>query len=139
MSQKYPNMEKLDRLMDDAVDEILNMSDEEVLEEFGEDVENTDARIAVLENIVNEQVSIHRRSRLIAAREAIDMGKDAQVVPIRDMSRDQMLDSLVRVIEKHGNKDLTMAARDGNGMSDDDLASYLEDMRELGYFEEDDS
>ena len=136
VSSKYPNLEKLSRLVDDAVEAVLNMTDEEVLEQLGNPSDDPYARVDALKKKVNEQVSVQRRSRLIAARAAIDAEQAAPVVPIRNMSRDQLVDALVSIIEKHGNTDLTMAARDGNGMSDEDLASYLEDMQELGYFDE---
>lgn len=138
MKSKTANSEKLDRLLDDAIDDILNMSDEELIAAIDLDSSQIEDRVGILKQRVYTLISDQRRARMIAARESIDRQIESRTARFQKMSRDQMTETLVRALKRQEDGHLTMAARDGDGMSDEDMATYLEDLFELGVITEDD-
>lgn len=126
----------LARLTDLLVEDILAMTDEEILaeaEEMGEDPVRVDEGVRRLcERAIAEQA----KAKLIAARVAVDKDRGqspARPALVRDARVARQL--LNETISRHPEaaRRLTMAARKGGeDISDNDVFSLLEDLEELG-------
>ena len=129
----------LDRLANALVDDILNDSDEVILAEAKE--EGVDpARLAdEVRQLFERTTAEAGKARLAAAKRAAADARqsDARVASLdsADARRryDAMIDQDRRLTEK-----LTLAARKGEGLSERDIESAIEDLAELGAFDEED-
>lgn len=134
--KKNPDREGLDRLADALIDDILNASDEEILEEFrenGGDPEQLAAdMLALFERsvmIANKRHLTEARAGATADRAAADSRKKlAMPVNIEEMRRQ------LRAVKSDPNapEKLTLAARKESELSDADIVSLMEDLFELG-------
>ena len=129
----------LDRLTDALVDDILDASNEELLAEVAEDGIDLAGRVGKLREVFEGAVTEVGKAKLAAARRAAANAErsGARVVRIdRDDSRrryDAMIAQDPNLTEK-----LTLAARKGEGQSERDIESAIEDLAELGAFDEED-
>ena len=129
----------IDRLADELVADIMIMSDAELLAEVeaeGLSAENEAGRIR---GIVSGAITRAAKSRLKAARAEIDRAAriprgQVHQLPIRDRAA---------VLVRFANDDaklksrLTIAARNGEGITEKEMDDILADLRELGAIDED--
>jgi hypothetical protein len=122
----------LDRLADGLVDDILNASDEDILAELTEEHGNP-ARLAAEMRALFERTALEGgKAKLAAARQA---AAEARHKGITVLSIDPA--EARRRYERMTPK-LTLAARKGEGQSERDVDSSIEDLAELGAFDEED-
>lgn len=129
----------IDRLADELVADIMSMSDAELLAEVeaeGLDAEDEANRVRGLISAATGQAA---KARLKAARAEIDRAAGStwgQVhrLPLRDRAA---------VLARFANDDaklksrLTMAARNGEGITENEMDDILANLRELGAIDED--
>ena len=129
----------LDRLADELVADVMSLSDPDVLAEIkaeGLDPQKEAERIRAL---VAAATARSGRARLVAARAEIDRSAmsartNIHQLPLRDRAA---------VLARFANDDvklksrLTMAARNGDGITEQEMDSILADLRELGAIDED--
>lgn len=125
----------IDRLADVLVEDILNATDAEILAEAKEDGIDPATTTARLKDVYKKALAEVRKSRLAAARVAVDddyRGGRSETVTCLDSvaSRKRVEAVLKQNPETH--KKLTLAARNGEGLSDSDMQNMLEDLEELG-------
>lgn len=123
----------LDRLAASLVDDILNMTDEEILAEVVADGEDTKRIAQETKDIFERAVVTCGKSRLATARKSVltDRQQVSKVFRIDPSAARQKLENILRQHPETRNK-LTLAARNGEGLSDSDVISMLEDFGELG-------
>jgi hypothetical protein len=133
----------LDRLADFLVDDILSMSDEDVLAEFREAHGDPDHNAAELRALFEKSVLISNKKRLAAAKAGIIENRRPPILSLSTATPIDMQAARARlrtVINTPGlPQKITLAARKESELSDADIIGILEDLRELGILAPDDS
>ncbi len=129
----------LDRLADGLADDILNASDEEILAEAKEDGIDPAEIADHLREIFERAVTEAGKAKLAAARRGVAeaRGSRARVIRIDRADARDSYDAMIAQDPKLTKK-LTLAARKGEGQSERDIDSAVEDLAELGAFDEED-
>jgi hypothetical protein len=129
----------IDRLADELVADIMSMSDAELLAEVEAEGLSAEAEAGRIRGIVSGAITRAAKSRLKAARAEIDRAAriprgQVHQLPIRDRAA---------VLVRFANDDaklksrLTIAARNGEGITEKEMDDILADLRELGAIDED--
>ncbi len=142
MSKKNPEREGLDRLADALVDDIMNASDEEILEELRESRIDLETNAAEMLELFEKSVTIANKRRLTQAKAAATAKRAAATskrpaVPI-DIEEARRRLRAVRY-NPNASEKVTLAARNESELSDADIISLMEDLFELGAVQPDDS
>lgn len=131
--------EELDRLADALVENILDATDQEILDEAQEDYGNTKSgadEVRALFQLAKTKVA---KGRLEAARKglAADQARaHGKILPF-DITRSRQIVTKFAADDSGLHGKLTMAARKGEELSDQDIQGIIEDMIELGILSED--
>jgi len=123
----------LRRLADALAEDVLSAPDSEILEEAAE-IHGDPAKLAAdMLKLFEQTMSKQGKERLAAAREAVAAGRrrSAAIVRLPPAEARRRLQQLIAADPETARK-LTIAARKGEGLSDDDVRSMLEDFEELG-------
>jgi len=129
----------IDRLADELVADIMIMSDAELLAEVEAEGLSAEDEAGRIRGIVSGAITRAAKSRLKAARAEIDRAAriprgQVHQLPIRDRAA---------VLVRFANDDaklksrLTIAARNGEGITEKEMDDILADLRELGAIDED--
>jgi hypothetical protein len=129
----------LDRLVDALVDDILNTSDEDILAEF-RDAGGDPERFATSMRASFENILIAaNKKRLDAAKAGLASSARSPTGTSGVIDIAAARANLHRVLNEPGMPvKLTLAARNESEMSDSDVISMIEDLRELGVLVSDD-
>ena len=130
---KMKNRFALDRLAKSLVDDILSMTDEELLAEAKADGENPKEIAQATRNIFDRAVTSCGKTRLAVAKRAVlgDRQRISSVVRLDPSTARQKLEEVLTQHPETRSK-LTLAARKGEGLSDEDVFGMLKDLEELG-------
>ena len=128
----------LDQLLDELTDDLMRLSDAELLAELEADGMDAEGEAKAARTAIGAGVARAGRSQLKAARAAVDRERKARVVglPVRAERRIEVLTRFAKHDPKLKSR-LTMAARGGTGMTEAEADSILADLRELGAIDED--
>ena len=129
----------LDRLADELVADVMRLSDAELLAEIEAEGLAPQKEAERLRAMVAMAMAQGGKVRLVAARAEVDrsvkVGRtNIHQLPLRDRAA---------VLARFANDDaklksrLTMAARNGDGITEQEMDSILADLRELGAIDED--
>lgn len=118
---------------DALVDDLLNLSDAEVLAEADEDGLDPEVQAAELRARITEAVLQSGKARLLAAKTSLKQlqAQSTNTSPVRVQDRSRVFARFAGDDAQLGTR-LTMAARNGEGASDRELESILRDLRDLG-------
>ena len=125
--------EALLRLADAMADDVLKVSDAELLAEAAEDGEDPQALAAAMRRHFDQIESETGKARMAAARAALNAQQlrpeaISQLDPAN--ARRRLQQALAQSPETA--RKLTLAARKGEDLSDDDVLAILEDLADLG-------
>jgi hypothetical protein len=131
----------LDRLADFLVDDILSVSDEDVLAEFREMHGDPDQNAAEMRALFERSVLISNKKRLAVAKAGVAESHNSSISSAATPIDMQAARARLRtIIDTPGlPQKFTLAARKENELSDADILGMLEDLRELGILPADDS
>ena len=120
------------RVVDALVEDILNTPDQDIMSEAAQDHADPAAVAAQTRSLFDKAAALAGRSRLAAAKKAL-----AARVPAGSGTRLDPAAARHRLEGILGSKPgtagrLTLAARNGQGLSDADVNSMLDDLAELG-------
>jgi hypothetical protein len=123
----------LRRLADALAEDVLSAPDSEILEEAAEIHGDPEKLAADMLKLFEQTASEQGKERLAAAREAVaaERRRPAGVFRLPPAEARRLLQQLIAADPETARK-LTVAARKGEGLSDDDVQSMLEDFEELG-------
>ena len=123
----------LGRLADALAEDILNAPDEQVLADAAEIYGDTDKLAADMLRLFEQTASEQSKAKLVAARAAIaaDRRRPARAARLDPAEARRRLQRLLSADPETARK-LTLAARKGETLSDDDVYSMLEDFEDLG-------
>lgn len=138
--KRQSDREALDRLADALVEDILKTSDQDILAETTEDTGDPAAVAAEVRALFEKAVTKTEKARLAAAKRAVAAERDqpAVVTPFDPAKARLRLNRIIANDDPETARKLTLAARKGEGLSDDDVRGMLEDMEELGILPADD-
>lgn len=131
--------ESLGRLADALVDDILNASDEIIVAETAEDGVDPAKFAAEMRALFERTAMEAGKAKLAAAKQAATNARrtGAGLVKIDPADARRRYDAMIA--EDRGlTEKLTLAARKGEGQSERDIDNTIEDLAELGAFDEED-
>jgi hypothetical protein len=133
MSQQRIHDEMLERLGDALVEDILETSDEDILKEAATDYGDINREAERLRAVYVKSRATAAKKRLQSAQEAIKQQKERRgnVLYMDPKNARRKLDTLLRD-HPDAASGLTLAARKGQDLSDEDVLGMLEDLEELG-------
>ncbi len=120
----------MEALRDALVENVLSMTDEEILAEAKEDNVDVDADLRRFRTLFEAGNKIAAKAKLKAAQAAVANNVFSNVTSI-DPAKYAKYDAAVRA-GKIGTSQLTLAARNGSELSDADRRKIIEDLIELG-------
>jgi hypothetical protein len=131
MESERASHERLRRLADFFVEDVLSASDEEILAELdGEG--GADALKAEMTADVEAAKTRLGKAKLAAARRAVSADR-TQRHSRQEFGPDQARKRLTDAVKGHAaSSRLTLAARDGQSIPDEDLEGLIEDATDLG-------
>lgn len=129
----------IDRLADEFVDDILNLSDDEVLAEFREDGGDPERHAAKMRSMFENRLLAANKARMSAAKAGVASSRRVEKrlsVPVVDIAdaRARLRALIARADSIPG---LTLAARKEDELSDSDVVGMLEELAELGLLDGD--
>lgn len=127
----------LNQLIDEAVEDLMKLSDAELMAELAEEGVDPEAEAQSARNAIAVGIARAGRARLVAARTAVDRDRTARVVraPVPVALRASILERFANDDPKLKSR-LTMAARNGEGITEQEIDSILADLRELGVIDD---
>ena len=139
-SRKPTASEELEHIEDALVETLLNATGQELRDEMTAAGINPDACIAEAEAAISSARAESSRRRLEDARTALNAWR-ARSGSTGDTEREKAKARLQRLRSSDSALDLkmTMAARNGEGLSERDLEGLIEDMAELERLEREES
>jgi hypothetical protein len=121
----------LDRLKQALVDDVLQETDLEILEEFSEQHGSPDATAIQMGALFEKTVLIANKQRLAAARAGAVDAKGIETTVSLPIAEARAV--LHRTLAAHADDDrFTLAARKETELSDSDVLDMLQAMKELG-------
>lgn len=139
-NKKLTSLEQLERLTDSLVNDIIELSDEEVLEEAKELFDDPSLEIERLKNIISNAVLKSAKTKLADAKNKVNQHKQqstkSNVIPITIAQKRTAIQNFLTKDPELQQK-LTLAARKGEGIqTENDIDGMFEDMLELGLIDE---
>lgn len=135
MTRPKNDIERLRTLIDAVEESILNASDEEILEDICLEGRDPDQVARSVQNMIGAKIKAHRQQKLKAAREGyarVSQNRRSPLATLKDpVARRALLERIIATRDDLP-AGITMAFRQGGEMSDEDVASLLEDLSQLG-------
>jgi hypothetical protein len=139
-NKKITSIEQLDRLTDSLVNDIIELSDEEILDDAKEQFDNPLVEVERLKGVLNSALLRVAKTKLTDAKNKVNAYKQEAVKSnIVHLS----IAEKQTIIKNFTSKDpdlkqkLTLAARKGEGIqTENDIEGMYEDMVELGLIDE---
>ena len=127
--------ERLQVLTDALEESILAATDEEILEDVVLQGRDYEAAAQLVRNMIGAQIKAHRQQKLKAAREGharVSQKRRGPLAALKDPIARRALLEHIMATRNDLPTGLTMAFREGGEMSDEDVASVLDDLAQLG-------
>ena len=123
--------EQFDRLSDELIDDIINTPDSEILQEVKEDYGKSDYLANKFRNILEKSKIEVGKQKLQLAKEELRKKNNQNQIVIQDDTNAK--ERLLKYIKENPGKfdEITLAARNGNDISEEDAKGILEDLKEL--------
>ncbi|WP_457670740.1 hypothetical protein [Thiolapillus sp.] len=140
MNAKRTSSQKLETLIDDAVESVMAMTEEELRQSFHEAGTDLETEAAWVAELISSKVTVPKESLVELSRKALDEGGASKFtfrLPDTVEERRALFDQL-RARPGLLDPALMMAFRDANDLSDQDIEGILENLGELGLLDETD-
>jgi len=139
-NKKITSLEQLDRLADSLVTDIIELSDEEILDDANEQFNNTTAEVDRLKSVINNALLLAAKTKLTNAKNSVNAYKREavknNVIHLSTAEKHTIIKNYTTRDPELQQK-LTLAARKGEGIqTENDIEGMFEDMVELGLVDE---
>ena len=139
-SKKLTGIEKLENLADVLVEDILNMSNEELITQAKEQFDDPKAEADHIRDLFSKAMLQTSKDKLAKAQAAVSVhkskGNTVTVIQLSSAQKKTVIDRFVGNDQQLQQK-LTMAARNGKGIqTENDIDSLVEDLIELEIIDE---
>lgn len=132
MTEQKKGSDGLRNLRRTLVEDVLQATDEDILEQFAEDFGPPPANAARMRALFARAVLGANKARLAAARDGVEASKTS-ALPSAPISLSDARQRLKEVLTEHaGDPAFTLAARKEGELSDADILDMLQALRELG-------
>lgn len=140
MTTKLTNLEQLERLTKVLVEDIIELSDEEILSEAQEQFDDPIAEIKRLRDVINKALLRAAKTKLTTAKNQVNVYKQESpknnVVHLSITEKHTAIKNFT-TLDPELQQKLTLAARKGDGIkTENDIEGMFEDMVELGLIDE---
>jgi hypothetical protein len=139
-NKKLTSIEQLDRLTDSLVNDIVELSDEEILNDAKEQFDNPIVEIERLKGVINNALLQVAKTKLTDAKNKVNAYKQETVksnVVRLSIAEKQTIIKNFTTKDPDLKQKLTLAARKGEGIqTENDIEGMYEDMVELGLIDE---
>lgn len=127
------NFKEFENLTDELLKDLLEATDEEILAEAVEDGVDIDQAVVSVRSLIEQNRYKIAQEQIISQK----AGKPSQKGKIIDIAKARK--KVTQALERNPNyaDSLTMAARSGKNLPDEDILGCYEDMLELGLIKED--
>lgn len=135
MTRKPDNKPDLFRFADALVDDLMAVSDEDLLSEVREDGANPEALAKELREKIEARIAADNKARLASAREEMNAARAARAssgVVSLPLARKQQILGQFAANDGQLRQRLTMAARKGEGASEREVDDILRNLLDLG-------
>lgn len=130
--------EKLGRLAEALADNAMRVSDDEIHAEMREEHGSVEAAADRVRGVISVAIARSGRRKFEAARAEMKKARkasDATVLPLSIVDKRRIVERYAANDGPLGRK-LTLAARNGQEMSEAELDSFIEDLRDIGAIDE---
>jgi Mg2+ and Co2+ transporter CorA len=126
------NFKKLENLADELLKDLLEATDEEIIAEAVEDGIDVNQAVASVHSLIEQSRYMIAQENIRAQKTELSSQK-GKVIDIGEARK-----KVIKALEQNPNyaDSLTMAARSGKNLPDEDILGYYEDMVELGLIKE---
>lgn len=131
--------EKLDRLVDGLIEDVLSMTDEEVLAEAAEDHKDLDSAVGRVRGVITGAIAKAGKEKMQAARKAYEdaVARDARGNVFElSLAEKRALLNRIAMRDTAVEQQVTLAARKGGELTENDIDVILEALRELGVIDD---
>jgi hypothetical protein len=121
-------------LADELVTDLLQLSDAELLAEIEAEGRDPEVEAARVRETITAAMTVRGKARLKQARAALDAARGAALgrrAPLKIVDRMAVLTRFASNDDKLRQR-LTMAARNGGGITDQEIDDILNDLRDIG-------
>ncbi|WP_158918700.1 hypothetical protein [Caulobacter sp. S45] len=135
MTRKPEKKPNLFQFADALVDDLMALSDEELLEEFRKGGADPDALAKQIRENIDLKIAIDNKARLAKARDELNIMRAARAgsgIASLSMARKQQILGQFAANDGQLRQRLTMAARKGEGASEREVDDILRDLLDLG-------
>ena len=139
-NKKLTSLEQLDRLTDSLVNDIIELSDEEILTEAKEQFDDPAIEVQHLQSVINNALLRAAKTKLTDAKNSVNAYKreavKSNVIHLSTAEKHTIIQNYTTRDPELQQK-LTLAARKGEGIqTENDIEGMFEDMVELGLIDE---
>jgi len=131
------DVEQLLRLADALVEDIMNASDEEIMNELKDEGDDLAQSAAATRALFDKAAIVAAKGKLLDAKAAVAANRQRSVAILK-LDPTKVRERLRRIIANDP-EEFTMAARKGDVLSDEDVRGIIEDLVELGLIDDDGS
>jgi len=140
MTKKYTSIEQLEKLTDALVEDILELSDQEVLLEIKEQFSDPSEINNHIRDVISSAVLRAAKIKLIEAKKQVneykEMTQKSNVISLSNAKKKSVIENFTTQ-DPELNQKLTLAARKGEGIeTENDINGMFKDMLELGLIDE---
>lgn len=137
--RKRTASEKLDNLTDAVVEDILAASDTEIIAEANEDSDDVDGVVSKVQHVIKRAIAMSGKSRMATAKEAYHAVSSSEPIKhFKLLSFQEKVALMERAAKrKDGSEEsLTLAARNLENLTENDLDAKLEALLILGVIDD---
>ena len=142
MRKKFSAVEKLDQFSQGFIDDLFDMSDEDLISELEEAGNNVEEIVSYTKGFFVNALSNFGKSRLTAARTALSQEPQMPVkanASIADIENARDIIKKINIDNSSIHNEVTLAARNLDTLTDEEILSLYSDLVELGLLEKKDS
>jgi len=140
MTKKINSIEMLEKLTDALVEDIIELSDQEILLEAEEHFDDLSEENNHIRDVINSAVLRASKIKLTEAKKQVNeykkMATKSNVISLSSAQKKSVIENFTTK-DPELNQKLTLAARKGEGIqTENDIEGMFEDMLELGLIDE---
>jgi len=128
-NKKSNSREQLNRLSDELIDNLIKTPDKEILKEVEEEYGDPSFLANRAREILKKSQIKAGKNRLQSAREELSKSENKVQKEVENISDSK--GALSRFLRENPEIDITLAARNGKEISEEDAKGILEDLEEL--------
>lgn len=124
MNEEDKSFDQIKNILDSIIDNIIKTPDDEILKEVKEDYGDPEYEANIMRKIVKDATIQVNKDKLIKAKQNLETFKARQRIDSSDIT-------ISKEFDETNFNELTIAARDGKDISENDMNGIREDLEDL--------